>query len=186
MDLVNATKKWLSQLHYYSHTRARKPYIVTKNKRRETRKMAIRRLCVDEVTTVASSFTATATCTTPANTPVAAGDECAVAVYNIAVNFGATPPTLSFSYDAQFEYQFSHQGVTFQDYCNAMGNSGSITLPTGTTLCCSATVPSVTSSSSCGSITTTSTLVSGDITLAFTVDNLCTQTIICVDDTTCP
>lgn len=151
--------------------------------------MAIRRLCVNEVTSVTSTFSQTVTCTTPAHTPVVgAGDECNVALYNVAANFGVTPPTLSFSFDVQFEYLYMNAGVTFNDYCNVLGNSGSITLPTGVTLCCGGTMPLVTSSASCNAaaITTTPTTVSGPVTLSFTVTNLCTQTIICVDDTTCP
>ncbi len=151
--------------------------------------MAIRRLCVNEVTTLTSTFSQTVTCTTPAHTPViGAGDECSVALYNVSINLGATPPTLSFSYDAQFEYQYLQSGVTFQDYCTVAGNSGSITLATGVTLCCGGTMPTVTSSPSCnaGAITTTSTSVSGPVTLSFTVTDLCSQTVICVDDTTCP
>ncbi|MEW6573627.1 MAG: hypothetical protein AB1374_08355 [Bacillota bacterium] len=151
--------------------------------------MAIRRLCVNEVTAITSTLSQTVTCTTPAHTPVVgAGDECNVAVYNVAANLGATPPTLAFSFDVQFEYKYMQSGVTFHDYCTVTGNSGSITLPTGVTLCCGGTMPAVSSSISCnpGAITTTSTSVSGPVTLSFTVTNLCTQTIICVDDTTCP
>ncbi|HIE12884.1 MAG TPA: hypothetical protein EYP63_05600 [Desulfotomaculum sp.] len=151
--------------------------------------MAIRKLCVNEVTTIASTFAETVTCTDPAHTPVVgAGDECGVAVYNVTANLGATPPTLSFSYDAQFEYQYVQQGATFQDFCNVVGSSGSVTLPDSLTLCCGPTVPLVTSSATCdaSAITTTATSVSGPVTLSFTVTNLCTQTIICVDDTVCP
>ncbi|HAG07871.1 MAG: hypothetical protein XD69_0037 [Clostridia bacterium 62_21] len=150
--------------------------------------MTIRRLCVDEITTVTDTFSQTVTCTNPGFTPIGPGDECNVLVYNTAVNLGTTPPTLSFSFDAQFEYQYEHLGATFLDYCNALGNSGSFTLPTGVTLCCGATVPLVQSSVTCNAaaITTTPTSVSGNVTLSFTVTNLCVQTIICVDDTTCP
>lgn len=150
--------------------------------------MAIRRLCVNEVTAIVRTFSQTVTCTTPAFTPVGPGDECSIALYNVNTNLGAVPPTLSFSYDVQFEYQYSHAGATFQDYCNAMGNSGSVTLPTGVTVCCGTTMPLVTSSPSCGAgaITTTPTSVAGPVSLSFTVTNLCTPTIICVDDTICP
>lgn len=150
--------------------------------------MAIRVLCVQEVTTVIEDFSDTVTCTNPSFTPTGVGDECNVVVYNVAANLGLVPPTLSFSYDAQFEYVYEHIGATFNDFCNALGNSGSITLPTGTTLCCTATLPSITYSSVCdpGSITTTETMVTGDVTLSFTVSNLCAETIICVDDTPCP
>jgi hypothetical protein len=151
--------------------------------------MTIRRLCVNEVTTISRTFSQTVTCTDPAHTPVVgAGDECSIALYNVSINLGTTPPTLSFSFDSQFEYQYLHAGVTFQDYCNVLGSSGSVTLPTGVTLCCGGTMPTVASSASCnaGAITTTSTSVSGPVTLAFTVTDLCSQTVICVDDTICP
>ncbi|MBO8127813.1 MAG: hypothetical protein H0Z39_01225 [Peptococcaceae bacterium] len=144
---------------------------------------------MDEVTTITSTLSETVTCTNPAYTPTGPGDECNIVLYNIGVNLGTTPPTLSFSYDAQFEYQYLHEGgATFCDFCDVFGRSGSITLPSGVTVCCGTTVPSVTYSALCnpGSITTTATSVSGPVTVSFTVTNLCSKTIICVDDTTCP
>ncbi|MFZ5898314.1 MAG: hypothetical protein ACOYU7_03885, partial [Bacillota bacterium] len=97
--------------------------------------MAIRRICVDEVTTLSTTFSETITCTNPAFTPVGPGKVCNAVLYNVGVNLDSTPMTLSFSFDAQFEYEYEHAGSIFRDYCNSVGNSGFIALPGGTTLC---------------------------------------------------
>lgn len=152
--------------------------------------MPIRKICVDEVTTINNTFSETVTCTEPNHTPTAAGDECNVHVYNMGLDLSSTPPSLSFSFDAQFGYQFHDSScATFNDFCNIMGNSGSVTLPAGATVCCDGDVPTdIEASADCDStnITTTPTSVSGPVSLSFTVTNLCTPTILCVEDTTCP
>lgn len=152
--------------------------------------MAIRKLCVDEVTTITKSFSQTVTCTNPDHTPTAPGDECRVHVYNVGLNLGASPPTLAFSFDSQFEYKYHEANCgTFHDYCDVMGKSGSVTVPSGATICCDGSIsPQIESSVDCnpGSITTTASSVSGSVSMSFTVTNLCTPTVICVDDTTCP
>lgn len=159
-----------------------------KDNQKEEIVVAIRQLCVNEITSVTATVSQTVTCTDPAFTPVGAGNECNVALYNVTVDLGATPPTLAFSYDVQFEYQYlTDGGVTFSDYCTVVELSGAVTLPGGTSVCCAET-PAVTYSASCnpGSITTTPTSVSGSIDLSFSVSNLCVPTIICVEDTLCP
>lgn len=147
--------------------------------------MAIRRICVNEVTDFTTQSTITVVCTNPTFTPIGAADEVFCALYNVSASFG-TPPTISFSYDVSIEYQYLNQGVTFEDYCQVTGGSGSVTLPDGATVCCGAA--SVLSSITCNSanITTTPTSVSAAITVTFTLTNLCAQTIICVEDTVCP
>ncbi|MFW6386824.1 MAG: hypothetical protein ACOCZM_02510 [Bacillota bacterium] len=100
-----------------------------------------------------------------------------------------SPPTLSFSFDAQLEYQFEDEtGGTFNDYCNVLGNSGSVELPPGSTVCDGETVTDIEASADCDSnnITTTPNSVSGPVSLSFTVNNLCAPTILCVEDTMCP
>lgn len=148
--------------------------------------MAIRMLCVNEITTVTENFSATAVCVDPAHTPVVGpGTQCSSVFYNVALN----PPVLTFSFDAQFEYQYLNQGCTFMDFCDVFGMSGTIDIAAdGLTSCCGVT-PSVSFiSCTCDplSITTTPTSVAGVIGTTFTITNLCVPTIICVDDTTCP
>ncbi|RPF49893.1 hypothetical protein EDD75_0719 [Thermodesulfitimonas autotrophica] len=150
--------------------------------------MAIRKLCVEEITTIGLNWTETLTCTNPAHTPVGPGDECNAHIYGVTVDLSTVPPTLSFTCDAQFEYQYLQDGATFQDYCNILSSQCSTQLPAGVHVCCGQTLPSVTYSVACspGSITTTPTYVAGQLSYAFTIDNLCSYTIICVDDTICP
>jgi len=150
--------------------------------------MTVRKLCANEITSLVTSLTETVTCGSPAFTPVGPGSACNVALYNVNVNLGSMPPTLSFSFDAQLEYQFLNAGATFLDFCLIHGQSGSLNLPPGLTACCGGPLPpTVTFAASCdaGSITTTPTSVSGNVTLSFTVSDLCAPTIICVEDTTC-
>jgi hypothetical protein len=150
-------------------------------------KMAIRRICVNEVTTAAATVAQTVLCSSPAYTPVASGDECNVALFNLAVNLGTSPPTLSFSYSTNAEYQYLQNGTTFEDFCNVLNQSYTYALASGVTSCCGLS-PTATASISCNpsGITTTSTMVQCTVTFAFTVTNLCSSTIICVSDTTCP
>jgi len=150
--------------------------------------MTVRRICVQEITDVALTDAFTVTCTNPSQTPVgpASPSECNLALYNVA--FTTSPvPTISYSYDVQFKYAFLQNGTTFEEFCNVFNQSRSITFDSGTTSCCGFS-PSMTSSGTCDSaaITTTSTSVAGPVTFAFTVSNLCAQTVICIDDTTCP
>ncbi|KJS21272.1 MAG: hypothetical protein VR72_10975 [Clostridiaceae bacterium BRH_c20a] len=149
--------------------------------------MPIRRICVQEITDVENTDAFTVTCTNPTHTPVGQANpsECNVALYNVA--FTTNPvPTISYSFDSQFKYAFLQNGVTFEEFCNVFNQSRSITFDSGTTSCCGLTT-SIVSASTCDptAITTTSTSVSGPVTFAFTVNNLCAQTVICVDDTTC-
>jgi len=150
--------------------------------------MTVRKLCAHEITSIVQSLTETVTCSTPAFTPVGPGNACNVALYNVNLNLGSTPPTLSFSFDAQLAYQFLNAGATFLDFCLIHGRSGSISLPPGITACCGGPLPpAVTFAAGCDArtITTTPTSVSADVTLSFTVSDLCAPTIICVEDATC-
>lgn len=151
--------------------------------------MAVRRLCVQEITTINKSESITVTCTDPAHTPVgqATPSECNCALYNVAFTIDAYP-TISFSYDVQLKYAYEQSGVTFEDFCDVVGRSGSMTFDEGVTFCTCPQAFTLSSSVSCDAtaITTTTTSVSGPVTFSFTLTNLCAQTIICVDDTTCP
>lgn len=149
--------------------------------------MATRKICVDEVTTMTKSFSESITCTSPAHTPTSPGDEARVHLYNVGLDLEANPPNLSFSFDTQFEYHYDGNGATFSDYCTVTGQSGAVTLPEGISPCCDeAFPPEITSSATCSadSITTTPSSVSGEVSLAFTVTNLCAPTIISIEDTT--
>lgn len=149
--------------------------------------MAIRRICVDEVTSSVVTFSETITCTEPSFTPVTgAGDECHAILDNVQLDFSTSPPTLSFSFGAQFEYAYRLDSSTFYDYCNVFNQSGSTNITSGTTNCCG--TPQIEYAINCdpANITTTETTVTGVVDFAFTVSNLCISTIICVDDTTCP
>ena len=149
--------------------------------------MAVRRICVNELTTLLREYEETITCTNPNYPPVGAGNQCRIVVYNLDLDLEASTPSLSFSFDVQWEYEFEHLGVVFLDFCSAPGNSGSLTLPEGLTICCGLE-PDIEVEPLCdaGGITTTPTSVSGDIAIAFTINNLCFTTIICVDDVECP
>lgn len=147
--------------------------------------MTVRKLCVNEVTSVVKQVTDKVTCEHPCYSPAGPGHSCGVALYNVTANLGNVPPTLSFSYDAQLEYQYLNAGATFLDYCLLQGQNGSLDLPLGLTACSGEAVPpSVTWTATCHptSITTTPTSVSGEVTLSFTVSELCAPTIICVED----
>lgn len=142
--------------------------------------MVVRKICVQEITSITDNFSATVTCTDPRHTPIGIGDDCHTRIYNTFLN----PPTLSFSYDAEFEYLYLQGTDTFHDYCIVTGLSGSLTLPGGPTVCCALT-PAATAQISCTGVTTTSTYVQGQVSFTFTVSNLCSPTIICVLDTPC-
>jgi hypothetical protein len=148
--------------------------------------MTVRKICVDEVTTLNETYSETVTCTDPSHTPIDAGDECRVHVYNENINLNNN--TLSFSFEAEFEYEYeTSAGATFTDDCIISDQSDSLTIPSGVNLCCGATTPNINTAVSCDStaITTTTTSVSGPVFVSFSIDNLCVPTIICVDDTTC-
>jgi len=151
--------------------------------------MAVRRICVQEITDVVQTDAFTVTCTTPAHTPIgqASLSECNVALFNVA--FTTNPvPTVAFSYDAQFKYAFLQNGVTFEEFCNVFNQSRCLTFDSGVVDCDCTTAFTITSSGTCdaSAITTTPTSVSGPVTFSFTLNNLCAETIICVDDTVCP
>ncbi|HUW64249.1 MAG TPA: hypothetical protein VMW83_06090 [Spirochaetia bacterium] len=149
--------------------------------------MAIRQLCVNEMTSIVEKLSERVTCATPAFSPVGPGEHCTIALYNVTVNMAGVPPTLSFSFDTQFEYEYLNEGTKFRDFCTIVGKSGSLPLPLGLTACCGTTEPQVTYSANCDprSITTTPTTVSGEINLSFTVHNLCAPTVVCVEDAKC-
>ncbi len=147
--------------------------------------MTIRQICVNLVSSAAATYSNVVTCTNPAHTPTGPGTDNHVVLFNVAANYGASPPTIAFSYSSNMEYTWTQAGSTFDAYCDVLGSSGSVTLPSGSGTCCGIT-PSITYSATIGSITTTSTMVQGTVSFAFTVTNLCSPTIICVDDTTCP
>jgi len=151
--------------------------------------LAIVQLCAEQVSTVSQTYAATVTCGDPAYTPVAAGDHCNMVVYNVALNTGTSPMTLSFSFDTELKYLFLNHGVTFADYCVVNAQSGAVTLPDSTLeICNCGLTPTYQVAYTCnaGSITTTSTMVQTPINLAFTVSNLCTPTVFCVDSVACP
>lgn len=147
--------------------------------------MSIRKLCVNEVTNFTTQSTFTAICGNPSFVPVEKGDEAYCTIYNVNINWGI-PPTISFSYDVSLEYKYLNQGETFSDYCHIMQMSGSVTLPDVASVCCDTI--NILRSITCdpANITTTPTSVSAPVTVTFTITNLCSQTIICVEDTTCP
>jgi len=150
--------------------------------------MTVIKICAEQITTFNEQFSGTITCTDPACTPVVgAGNECNVAVYNVGIDLGVTPPVLCFSFDTQLEYVYTCHGATFHDFCNVLGSTTCMDLPEGVTMCCDLS-PTWTYSATCdpGSITTTSDSVSGPVTISFTLDNLCVPTVICMDTTTCP
>ena len=150
--------------------------------------MALRRICVHELTNINKTDSFTATCTNPGHTPSGTSDtpECNIALYNVAFTTNPTP-TISFSYDAQFKYSYMQQGVTFDDFCFINNQSRLITFDSDITACDSGTAFTITSSASCdpAAITTTTTSVSAPLNFNFTLHNLCAQTILCIDDTTC-
>lgn len=151
--------------------------------------MAVRRICVRELTTVTQTQTLTVTCASPSFTPTGTGNqpECNVNLYN--VSFSVSPvPTITFSYDAQFKYTYDLNGGSFEEFCNVLNQSGSIILDAGLGSCTCSDAFTITSSVTCDptAITTTDTSVAAPVTFNFTLNDLCAETIICVDDTTCP
>jgi hypothetical protein len=164
--------------------------------------MALIKICAYEVTSFDPVLPITLTCHDPRFTPVAPGSQCNVCCYDARLDLKTTPPTLCFSYDAQFEYAYlgeRHRGkgeaehkyscsCTFLDFCDVTGQSACITLPAGITLCpCGCGEPEVTCSATCdpGSIATTPDSVSGNITISLQVSNLCDPTTVCVETVQC-
>jgi hypothetical protein len=168
--------------------------------------MALIRICAYEITTFEPVVTETLTCCDPCHTPVGPGTQCNICCYNAKIDLHTTPPTLCFSYDAQFEYAYldEHHHVkseamgevdqkcgcacTFLDFCDLTGQSACIPLPPGVTLCpCGCGEPKVTCSATCDpqSIKTTPTSVSGEITIFLSVTNLCDPTTVCVETVPC-
>ncbi|MCL5289923.1 MAG: hypothetical protein M1489_02645, partial [Firmicutes bacterium] len=120
--------------------------------------MAVRKLCVQEITTLNRTETFTVTCTTPAYTPTGLGNpsEANAVLYNVA--FTVNPvPTVSFSYDVQFKYAYSQNGGTFEEFCDVLGNSSAITFNTGVTTCDCQDAFSITSSIATDSAAITTT-----------------------------
>lgn len=151
--------------------------------------MAIVKICAEEVSNVTQTYAATVTCSNPLFPPVAAGNQCNMVVYNVALHTSTSPMTLSFSFDTGLEYLFMNHGVTFADFCIVKDQSGAVTLPdSGLGLCDCGITPTYQVAYTCnpGAITTTSTMVQSPINLAFTVSNLCTPTVFCVSTVECP
>ena len=164
--------------------------------------MPLIKLCAYEVTSFDPVLAITLTCHDPCFTPVAPGNQCNVCCYDSKLDLSTTPPTLRFSYDAQFEYAYLDKhhrekdeadlkcvcSCTFLDFCDITGQSACITLPAGVTLCpCGCGEPKVTCSATCdpGSIETTPTSVSGQVTISLHVTNLCDPTTVCVETVPC-
>jgi hypothetical protein len=164
--------------------------------------MPLIKICAYEVTSFDPVLPITVTCNDPCFKPVAPGNQCNVCCYDAKLDLSATPPTLCFSYDAQFEYAYLGKrqpekdeatpgcacSCTFLDFCNVTGQSVCITLPAGVTLCpCGCGEPKVTCSATCdpGSIETTHCSVSGQITISLHVSNLCDPTTVCVETESC-
>ena len=151
--------------------------------------MAIVKICAEEVSSVFQTYSATVTCGYPQFTPVDAGNQCNMVVYNVALHTNTSPMTLSFSFDTGLEYFFLNHGVTFADFCLVSNKSGSVTLPdSGLGLCDCGITPTYQVAYTCnpGSIITTPTMVQSPVNLAFTITNLCTPTVFCVSTVACP
>lgn len=164
--------------------------------------MPLIKLCAYEVTSFDPDYSITLTCYDPCHTPVAPGNQCNVCCYDAKLDLSATPPTLCFSYDAQFEYAYLDErhhdqeeadaecaySCTFLDFCDLKGQWACITLPAGITLCpCGCGEPTVNCSATCDpcSIETTPNSVSGNVTIYLQVSNLCDPTTVCIETVPC-
>jgi len=150
--------------------------------------MAIVQICAEQVSSVSQAYAATVTCCHPHYKPVAAGNQCQMVVYNVALHTGTSPMTLSFSFATKFQYLFMYHGVTYADYCVVKNQSGAITLPdSGLSLCNCNLTPTYSIAYTCnpGSITTSSNKVRGSVNFAVTISNLCTPTLFCIDTVAC-
>ncbi|ABO49933.1 hypothetical protein Dred_1403 [Desulforamulus reducens MI-1] len=150
-----------------------------------------RKICVQEITDLNKTHSMTVVCTSPAHTPVGQGDvsECNCLLRNVA--FTVNPvPTISFSYDVQFKYSYNYEGGTFEEFCSVMDQSGALTFNSGVGTCDCADAFTMTHAmtSDPAAITWTQSpnTVLGPVTFSFTLQNLCAQTIICVEEGTCP
>lgn len=152
--------------------------------------MAVRQICVQEITTINRTDSFTVTCTTPVYTPAGPGvpPETNCRLYNVALDLEPVA-TISYSYDVQMKYAFLLGGSTMEQFCDVFGQSGSITFDSNVGLCNCPESGSMTYSIVCdpASVTTTQDpdTVSGLVNVSFTVQNLCAQTIICIQDTPC-
>jgi hypothetical protein len=149
--------------------------------------MALRKICVNEVTTINMSQNQNATSSSLQGTPVAVAPTCQTCIYNQNWNWGTTPPSITFSYDANIGYKYiSVGGETFTDLAPAQGLTGSIILPTGSSTCLCGGGPTFTTAISCfpASITYTATDVSISLVVGASVDGFCAPTFMCVDVTT--
>jgi hypothetical protein len=148
--------------------------------------MATRKISVNEVTNYQPPAQhGTVTCTSPAHTPLQAGNHSFAVVYNCNYDFTTSPPQITFQYDVQMEYLYLNHGATFSDFCDVFGSYGSVPLPTGSTLCTNSSTILASITVPTNSITTTVTSVSGSFIATFTATNLCSQTFICLNDVPC-
>ena len=150
--------------------------------------MAVKRICVNEITSVniskAQDVTCCPTCSMLNGTIVGVGDECEA--------FFVGTPTLSpdlsqisFTFLSNFEFIVRNHMGTISDYCFTVTNE-TLPVPGNATICCGQS-PLINSTISCApAYTFSNTCVTGTITKGFTIDNLCIPTIICVDTTQCP
>ncbi len=148
--------------------------------------MAVRRISVNEITTVDFSTDKAVTCC-PSPLPgtiVGVGDKC-------NVKFDGTPsldPELSqLSYTIVFNPEFIFE---LSDGSTAMGRclikqEDTININGGEVSPCAAGTPTIEGDLSCGPMSYTDNCISSTITRTFTVTNLCVPTVICVEDTPC-
>lgn len=148
--------------------------------------MTLRKISVEEVSNIKVLKHGNVICNSPSHTPAYKGNHTQSVIYDCNYDFTVDPPEITFQYDVELEYLYSIHGTTFSDYCEAFGNTGTVALPSGSTLCdgTSTIIASITAPVS--SITTTPNSVSASFTANFTVTNLCTQTLICINDVNCP
>ena len=148
--------------------------------------MAIIRICAEEVSSINENFAQSLTCTDPGYTPVGPGTDANAAVYNVSVDLATSPPQLCFSYDVQLEYQYLNNGVTFLEFCHINDNSSCLALPESLTLCVCGLLPTFSFNSAVTVTGATPTSVSGDLSIDFSVSDLCVPTSFCVSTTDCP
>jgi hypothetical protein len=150
--------------------------------------MAIVRICAEEVTDIAGTYSATVTCSDPSKTPVAPGNRCWGAFYS--PTFDSDEMTLAFSFDVNFEYLYADAHTTglLGDYCKIEGETGTILLPEELGECDCGLISTYSLAFSCdpSSITTSSSWVRGAVNVAYTVTNLCAPTAFCVSTVDCP
>lgn len=148
--------------------------------------MAIVRICAEEVTSVTTTFVQGLIYNDPEHTPVAAGTQAKLAVYNTALNLAVTPPQFCFSYDWELEYAYLNQGTTFLEFCHSLGNSACVDLQEGVKLCTCGINPSYTATTSISVMDVTTNSVSGNMAIDISISDLCVPTTFCLDTVTCP